>query len=282
MQLRVTSLRTIKNGNRRTAWTPAQLPSLALWLDAADASTITLNGSNVSQWNDKSGNGKNAIQPAGANQPTYSLTGLNNKPALYFGANKYLYFSGRAIDFGADRRTTIAVVVSTSTAGGMVLSQAGGIASGWSPGNFVYYFAATTGGVQTGNFFGRVQYGGGWVNGNINAVDGQPHIHVFLDGGLTTTPKEPYVDGTLSTKNTFAYADYSNRANQLYTMIGGGIANSGDGVKDLNGYIPEIICFNSAISTDDRQKLEGYLAWKWGLAANLPAGHPYKTTPPLV
>ena len=31
------------------AWTPASLPSLALWLDADDAGTITLNGTDVSQ-----------------------------------------------------------------------------------------------------------------------------------------------------------------------------------------------------------------------------------------
>jgi hypothetical protein len=30
----------------------------------------------------------------------------------------------------------------------------------------------------------------------------------------------------------------------------------------------------------DRQKMEGYIAWKWNLVALLPAGHPYKTTRP--
>ncbi|MFM5944980.1 MAG: hypothetical protein ACKO9G_16710, partial [Dolichospermum sp.] len=47
--------------------TPAQI-STDLWLDAADSSTITLNGSTVSQWNDKSGNGRNAIQATATNQ----------------------------------------------------------------------------------------------------------------------------------------------------------------------------------------------------------------------
>ena len=36
------------------------------------------------------------------------------------------------------------------------------------------------------------------------------------------------------------------------------------------------------LSTGNRQKLEGYLAHKSGLTANLPADHPYKTTPPTV
>jgi len=34
------------------------------------------------------------------------------------------------------------------------------------------------------------------------------------------------------------------------------------------------------LSDADRQKLEGYLAHKWGLQANLPADHPYKAAAP--
>ena len=34
------------------------------------------------------------------------------------------------------------------------------------------------------------------------------------------------------------------------------------------------------MSEADRHKIEGYLAHKWGLEANLSAGHPYKTAPP--
>lgn len=59
------------SGQRRL-WTPTVLGSaLSLWLDAADASTITLNGSTVSQWNDKSGNGRHATQATAANQPAW-------------------------------------------------------------------------------------------------------------------------------------------------------------------------------------------------------------------
>jgi hypothetical protein len=54
------------------AWTPAQIPT-SLWLDATDTSTITLNGSTVSQWNDKSGNGRNATQATAANQPAWGV-----------------------------------------------------------------------------------------------------------------------------------------------------------------------------------------------------------------
>ena len=52
------------------AWTPAQLPT-AIWLDATDSGTITLNGATVSQWNDKSGNGRDVLQSTAANQPAW-------------------------------------------------------------------------------------------------------------------------------------------------------------------------------------------------------------------
>jgi prepilin-type N-terminal cleavage/methylation domain-containing protein len=47
----------------------------------------------------------------------------------------------------------------------------------------------------------------------------------------------------------------------------------------LNGLISEIVS-SPNLSAANRQRLEGYLAWKWGLTAELPADHPYKTAAP--
>ena len=49
--------------------------------------------------------------------------------------------------------------------------------------------------------------------------------------------------------------------------------------KNLSGKIGEL---TSPIPTDsdDRQKLEGYLAHKWGLTSSLPDSHPFKYTLP--
>ena len=46
------------------------------------------------------------------------------------------------------------------------------------------------------------------------------------------------------------------------------------------GTIHEIILANAVPVLADRQKLEGYLAARWGLQALLPAGHPYKAVAP--
>jgi len=64
-----------------------------------------------------------------------------------------------------------------------------------------------------------------------------------------------------------------------FSLIGGDIiapvspftANS----RYLDGNISEILVYDSALSNTDRQNIEGYLAWKWGLQALLPASHPY-------
>lgn len=45
-------------------------------------------------------------------------------------------------------------------------------------------------------------------------------------------------------------------------------------------YVYEVLQYSTSLSTADRQLVEGYLAWKWGLTADLPASHPYKVNPP--
>jgi hypothetical protein len=45
-------------------------------------------------------------------------------------------------------------------------------------------------------------------------------------------------------------------------------------------HVCEIIAYNRALATTDRQMVEGYLAWKWGMRAQLPVGHPYSNFAP--
>ena len=87
-----------------------------------------------------------------------------------------------------------------------------------------------------------------------------------------------YTDGTtdLSVSNSASVYTGSNTQSQWY------IGRSRENGENGNIEIAEAICINSALPTTDRQKLEGYLAHKWGLIANLPSGHPFKTTPPTV
>lgn len=45
------------------------------------------------------------------------------------------------------------------------------------------------------------------------------------------------------------------------------------------GYVVEIMVYTGV--DYGRQKIQGYLAWKWGLQAKLPDGHPYKSASPI-
>jgi hypothetical protein len=47
---------------------------------------------------------------------------------------------------------------------------------------------------------------------------------------------------------------------------------------NVDGVFYEVLVYTNTLSDVERQKVEGYLATKWGLQSSLPAGHPYKST----
>ena len=66
-------------------------------------------------------------------------------------------------------------------------------------------------------------------------------------------------------------------------------AGSQTGVFFVNGLpsaaydylsLGEMLHFNKSLNTTERQQVEGYLAWKWGLNGNLPSTHPYSKFAP--
>jgi hypothetical protein len=69
------------------AFDPRSIGSLEGWWDASDSSTITLVSNVVSQWNDKSGNGRNFTQPTGANRPSVLAAQRNGLNVLNFGGS---------------------------------------------------------------------------------------------------------------------------------------------------------------------------------------------------
>ena len=102
--------------SRADSFNPKTIPNLTLWLDATDTSTITLNAGNVSQWRDKSGNGRHASQGTASAQPLYQPSGLNGRPTIRSDGGDVLEFPWdgtindmsyyivyrRAIEMGAD------------------------------------------------------------------------------------------------------------------------------------------------------------------------------------
>jgi hypothetical protein len=66
------------------AYSPTDISELALWLDAADTSTIHQTSGSVSQWDDKSGHSNHVSQATAARQPTTGANTQNGKNVLDF------------------------------------------------------------------------------------------------------------------------------------------------------------------------------------------------------
>lgn len=239
-------------GDRGPAsWTPAALgSSLALWLDADDAATITLNGSNVSQWNDKSGNDRNATQPIAASQPTYSATSFNGKPTLTWdGIDDAMNLS---MSLPATDLNLFAVLDPDVTAQNDYILDIGSVRRTF----------ATSGQI----------FAGSWNPAAAPITTGGQRIYGFTTG---PTNQIVYSDGTaVSTLAAVPAALVDGAVGLGNRFLGTAFGPVGD--------MSELVFVSGTLSDTDRQKLEGYLAWKWGLEANLPVGHPYKNIPPTV
>ena len=112
-------------------------------------------------------------------------------------------------------------------------------------------------------------YGNGsWHEWNANtpsySID-SPNVLAVLSNGTNATP---YFNGTaLNTKP-------SNMGNSVSAGVSIGKRPNNTGYWD--GLVGEVIVFNSTLSNFDRQKVEAYLAYKWGLTDQMPSGHPGK------
>jgi Ca2+-binding RTX toxin-like protein len=230
---------------------PLDLPGLSFWLDGADLdgdgvqeglAESGLNGTAVTQWNDKSGNGRHAVQTEAASRPTYTANGLNGLPVVSFDGTDILntpsFILGNTVATVARRSATNQPVVE----GGNVGSQDRGL---W--------------GLRSGStdFTTHLNYG---INGgplNATNADGFP-INV------------PQIVSQTAAKGAVAT-----------TASIWGIGGGASGYVRLNGFISEMVATSSLLSTADRERLEGYLAWKWGTVASLPDLHPYKFINPI-
>jgi hypothetical protein len=244
---------------RFTQWTPANITT-ALWLDAADASTITTVSGAVSQWNDKSGNGRHAIQVTSGNRPSVNSTGINNTPAISFnGSSGFLSFPSGFLS--GTTNLTVAMILSSPNQSNSAI---------WGAIN-----AAGTGlELLWNSVIGRSTFV------RINNLD-------YSYSGLWSINSTPAI--TTFTASPTATAGFFNGSSVTLTRAGGISGLNYNGIYSMGRYaggqygqmlMGEFVILESSASANDRQKLEGYLAHKWGLTANLPAGHPYKVNPP--
>ncbi len=116
-----------KYGIAGTYTEPASLPrveGLKLWLDANDATTVTLDGSEVTQWDDKSGQANHAVAGA-TKRPTYETGGLGGRSYLDFSRDQ-LTVSDLGIADGQERTLFLVMDYSTLTQNSEIFGTATG------------------------------------------------------------------------------------------------------------------------------------------------------------
>lgn len=252
-------------------WTP-DLIATQLWFDAASAGSVTMVSGAVSQWNDKSGNARHVMQGTAGKRPVYVAAGLN-------GIN-IVRFDG--ID-DALRGTTSLSGLAQAVGAVSVFAVAKSDALPSVTRDIAFLTTASGSRVFLGTTSGSTVYVGGrrldadtFASANSTALSTAAQLY---SGVLNYASSDAaiYVDGTLSASNTTFQTD-GVTSNTSLTAICIGADGGGTG-QFFDGDIAEVIVVHSVDATL-RQLIEGYLAHKWGLTANLPSDHPYKSNPP--
>jgi len=244
-------------------FSPPQLSGVAFWLDGADPSSMTLSGSTITQWRDKSVNGY-AGTPVGSPLQTT----INGLPAVAFNGSQYFDF-GDVADLGAANLNIFCVSKFNTTGDGSLIAKS---LLGESQSRYSL--------LRIGGSLVILLQGDG-ATGQPTVGDSSTAFRL-LSWTWDRTTQTLYQNGTSILSSGFTSATTFNSAHKLLI----GAYNDGAGGTppysplNLNGTIGEILFLFGTLTTIQRQEVEGYLAWKWGLQANLPASHPFAKVRP--
>lgn len=258
---------------KASGFNPRSISGLSLWLDASDLSTITLNGSNVSEWRDKSGAGAPAAaQGTAASQPAYDASGLNGRGTIDFATTRVMVFGSSTASFNYLHNSTggtVFIVIrpgdssdpnvyapflmnnaDTSANTGISLVFDDRVSA--SRNNALVAVVnrgvsgAQTAAIIPSNFF---------ATANAYCV-----LSVAYDCGNATASSRlrAYLNGTVNaTTNTVTNAAATGNASTNMTIgsVGGG----------TRAAVAEMLFYQGVLSTSRRRTVEGYLGKKYGI-----------------
>jgi len=249
---------------------PTDISGCQLWLDGGDRSSMTFSGgtNTITQWNDKSGNGNNGIATG---SPALTQTGINGRQAVTAAVGTCflgpISMTGQSLTcFGVATTDVTLPNVRSPRADQRLVSLANGTNPDYQSNGMIPLFNQdSTSTIAAWSY----NYGPGTLASNP-IVTGTPFMAVSrLDG----TTASLWFNGSAG---TLASSSFSSSV----TATKYGIGNQANPtIEYWSGFIGEVILFNTALSTSQRQQVEQYLAQKWGLVANLPTGHPGKLMP---
>lgn len=240
-------------------WTPALLGTkLKMWLKGDDLAGS--NGSTVATWTDASGNSNNAT----SGNATLVTSGLNGKNTVAFASPSSQFFTLPTGLVSSRTQSASFAVHKLNNSPPSGTNAGGAIFGDWGSqglGNHEPYI--------DGNYYD------GYLSSSRHTVSTVPTSTGWRILGLRSNASDWRLD-----------MDATNYATDGTNTVGGGsapllgkTANAGANLYH-DGQIAEIVDCNDFLTTSEKEKVEGYLAWKWGIQANLPVGHTYKSAAP--
>ncbi len=247
-----------------------------LWLKSTRG--ITESASKISTWADLGTNGKDAIQNTPANQPTYLDTATDNinfNPVIKFendggSLEQYLFnttngFYSQDIFIVVLPDATITSASSGNTIFAGISSGSAGDLTGIGFGNYSSKFTNETLSYNQdvpsgGNYNGEAKINGsynlpGIINVRNNAVSNPTGQDILYNSNVLATSSV--------NDNTFTNVGVAG-APILGTEYW--IGRNFDVQGSLNGRVAEIFTFAERVNDTDRQKIESYLAIKYGIS----------------
>jgi hypothetical protein len=254
----ITQVATVPLLDLSTMWSP-ESTDLALWLDGADTASIILDDSSfVSQWNDKSGYDRHAIQTANTTSCP-ELIKFNNRGAIRFDGTDDFFTLGDLTSLLVGGSVFIVVKIDADYPPESQRTGLWEISPSPQPSHFPWYLD----GVIYEAFGTTVRK----TCTDPTRLLTEPRIYCIqsISGNYTI-----WLDG-LQFYTTATNVPGFNSAPTLGKSLG---------AVWLDGLIAEMIIIPGALSVELRQKIEGYLAHKWDITKNLWYFHPYYLNKP--
>lgn len=272
----MSTLRVLKP--RASGFNPKNISGLLGWWDASVYSSVTLNGSNVSEWQDLSGSGLHVANTLASAQPAYTTAGQNGKNCITFlssGAGRRLFAaSASPWAFLHDGSSLWSIFIVASSDG---TSGSGGVHTYLSTrGTYTSY--------STRGFDMTQDFGGLAANNNIRcsistssamvarrdmSATGLGVVRCYrVDGdpaNATSTSRLAFTHTAGGTSSATSSANTAQAGDPAGVLTVGN--NATGSVNPLAGKVCEIIMYSraSAISAAEASRINAYLAKKWGI-----------------
>lgn len=249
-------------------WTPEEVRGdLSCWWDFSERGSLT-HATGISAIKSRHKSDVTMEEGTGSKQPAFSATGINGRACANFsGTNNTLgqFTTANSVMSNSFTAVVVSSVLATSGANTRVLGYCTSGNDYDSPTALAVLYRSAANTLST--------FQNGSARASSAAADGVVSVVVVESDGTTC---RHFINGTAGGSGAWGTITLGSSGRWLIGKFSVGASETdhkglwGEGVV-VRLYAPHL-----------RQRLEGYLAHRWGLASSLAASHPFRNSPPLI